>query len=303
MSDPDFNSGKFCYFHFCTKSGGIFMCKKWVFLFFAPVFLLAACESKPPVSLPEPTTNADIETLPVDGLQFDLLQLLPPAEWEALAQEVKVIADPVFKADKIYRAIPLSEIWTEILPKLGDTTGMQVDLVCADGYAPTMPLSKMLSGTGFLAFRDQEMTGKQPWSDSLLAKFEPFYLVWPEVNGDTHHWSWPYGLTLLRFKSFEEAFAGIFPVDAPAVQPGFQLFKETFLKCHSINKIGGNMGPELNFPKNITAYWQKEDIWSFIRHPQSFRYNSKMPGVPTLEREQFEAIYAYLQYIGQQPVQ
>ena len=53
------------------------------------------------------------------------------------------------------------------------------------------------------------------------------------------------------------------------------------------------MGPEFNFPKSITEYWKKEDIYNFLRNPQSYRYSAKMPAVK-LSREDFEEIYGYL---------
>jgi cytochrome c2 len=67
------------------------------------------------------------------------------------------------------------------------------------------------------------------------------------------------------------------------------------MKCHGINKVGGVMGPEFNYPKNITEYWDTEDIWAFVQNPQSFRYSSSMPAQTDLKREGFDEIIAYLE--------
>ncbi|MEL6652723.1 MAG: cytochrome c, partial [Bacteroidota bacterium] len=105
--------------------------------------------------------------------------------------------------------------------------------------------------------------------------------------------TWPYAVTDIRLSKAGEEFLAAMPPDEAHLE-GFELFKHTCIKCHTVNKVGGSMGPELNFPRNITEYWQKEDIWAFVQSPQSFRYNSKMPPMANLEREEFELIYGYL---------
>ena len=40
---------------------------------------------------------------------------------------------------------------------------------------------------------------------------------------------------------------------------------------------GGKMGPELNVPKNILEYRDREQLAAFIKNPQAFRFGSLMP--------------------------
>lgn len=204
--------------------------------------------------------------------------------------------DPFFKSSKRYQAFSLKMTLDTLIRSLKDTADVELTFICKDGYAPSMPLGDVLRNNGFLAYKDldEHLQGKE-WADSLATRFKPFYLVWQEEAVHV----WPYGLYQIRLNKREDEFAAAIPADAKAMA-GFAIFKENCMKCHSMNKVGGVLGPELNFPKNITEYWNKEDIWNFARNPQSYRYNSKMPGQPDLKRETFEAIYLYLSQMQKQ---
>ena len=62
------------------------------------------------------------------------------------------------------------------------------------------------------------------------------------------------------------------------------------------------MGPEFNYPTNITTYWNRENIIAFAKNPQSFRYNSKMPAVVKLNDQEFNQIIDYLEYVKNRPL-
>ena len=70
----------------------------------------------------------------------------------------------------------------------------------------------------------------------------------------------------------------------------------------TISLQGGVLGPELNAPKNVAEYWQVNDLKNFIRNPESFRYQSKMPAFGHLSDADIEAILAYLQQMKQQKI-
>jgi mono/diheme cytochrome c family protein len=63
---------------------------------------------------------------------------------------------------------------------------------------------------------------------------------------------------------------------------------------------GGVLGPELNAPKNVTEYWQLHDLKAFIRNPESYRYQSKMPAFSHFSDADIDAVLAYLQQMKQQ---
>lgn len=202
--------------------------------------------------------------------------------------------DEFFKQKKTYKAYPLAPILAPLLAKVKDTTNLRVTFTCTDGYAPNMNLSKVIQNKAFLAVQDldQAKVGKD-WADSLANKFRPYYLVWQNTPEGDPSFAWPYGLAEVRIASFFYDFADAFPLHDKAAQKGFNLFQIHCMKCHSVNKIGGVMGPEFNYPKSITEYWKKEDIYQFMRNPQSYRYSAKMPAV-ALSEEEFEEIYGYL---------
>jgi cytochrome c2 len=54
----------------------------------------------------------------------------------------------------------------------------------------------------------------------------------------------------------DENIAFLFPKENSKAD--YELFKKN-VTCHAINKIGGNMGPELNYPKSVTEYWNKSN--------------------------------------------
>jgi mono/diheme cytochrome c family protein len=85
----------------------------------------------------------------------------------------------------------------------------------------------------------------------------------------------------------------------PALMPGFELFRENCMKCHSVNQIGGTMGPEFNHPKNITKYWNTADIIAFAKQPASFRDNSRMPPMEHLSDNELQLIVQYLAYLAE----
>lgn len=204
--------------------------------------------------------------------------------------------DPLAKREKQYKAYPLKENLTQILPKGEFSDSLQLIFHCTDGYSPAIPLSTLETERAFLAYADLESTkaGKN-WPDSLADKYHPFYVVWTNQTSE-HTLPWAYGVYQLKFDYFQDEYKLAFPKDK-SYHTGFKLFQEKCIKCHSINKTGGQVGPEFNVPKNITEYWTKEDIWAFVNNPQSYRYNSKMPKIEHLDSNDFNKIYNYLQHM------
>ena len=199
--------------------------------------------------------------------------------------------DPFFKSPKTFRAYPLNEnLQRQLVSENQDN--LVLIFHCTDGYRPHMLLSQVMSSNGYLAYEDTNAPEGKAWADSLTSRFPPFYLVWPHAEKEDKSFARPYGLERIEFRSYEEEFEAALP-PKEALSEGFKLFSRTCMRCHSLNKVGGKMAPEFNYPKNITEYWKKEDIWAFIQDPKSFRFNSKMPPM-NINREQFEKIYAYL---------
>ncbi len=231
---------------------------------------------------------------------FDLTTLLDenhPLE----AKDVTAQFDHTFKQTKQYKAYLFKDVLDYFLAQLeenwvksADPAKILVTYQCGDGYNATMTLKNALSQDSYLAFTDLS-SETAAWTGKLAAKMPPFYLIWENIPYEDKRFVWPFGLSKLKLTPYEVAYQAILPEVNMA---GFQLFEQNCLKCHSLNKVGGSMGPEFNYPKNILEYWEEEDIWAFINNPKSYRYSSKMPPIKHLQRSEFDQIMAYLEELG-----
>lgn len=210
---------------------------------------------------------------------------------------VTVAYDPVFKRAKKYEAIPLKPYLEKLIvtQKL-DTANTEIIFLCKDGYNPSLSLRKVMGDEPYLVIKDLEAAEGKNWMDTLQGKWPPYYLVWPNHSKETKGYTWPYGLKFLQFKASDAAYKGAIPNDKKQLA-GFKLYKAKCMKCHSVNKVGGVMGPEFNIPKNITEYWQTKDIKAFVKNPYAYRYNSKMPPVENIQDNEIDLILDYLAYM------
>lgn len=257
------------------------------------------------------TTSSDEDTSPTleaEDTSSDTplleINLEHTQEEELLSSPVviDVLFDPVFKRAKKYEAIPLKPLLEKAISNQQlDTATTELIFLCKDGYNPGMPLSKVVENEPYLAIRDLDAPAGKNWMDTLQGLWTPFYLVWTNHRMGAEGFAWPYGLKYLQFKASDEAYKAATPVDEHQLA-GFKIYKEKCMKCHSMNQVGGVMGPEMNVPKNITEYWTKEDIFAFVKNPYSYRYNSKMPPVANIDDTELEQIYDYLIYMKGQKV-
>lgn len=261
------------------------------------LFIISCNNSTSPQSVnpPPPLRDSVAKELTIDLTDF---QTLPKTT------EVAIAYDPFFQQSKKFIGFSLQHLLDSITTaNQFDTTGAVVVFECSDGYRPTMPISLVFGDRkGFIATRDLDAPEGKNWMDSLNKKMQPFYLVWQDVPKDDHHYMWPYGLFSMRLVPAGAAFKDVYPFDAPEMVEGFQLFSQTCMKCHSVNKIGGVMGPEMNIPKNITEYWTDANIIAFAKNPQSFRYRSPMAPITGVSDEDFTKILSYLKYISKHKV-
>lgn len=86
--------------------------------------------------------------------------------------------------------------------------------------------------------------------------------------------------------------------DDHPVMLGRAAFESRCSTCHAVNGIGGEVGPELNFPQSVTEYWKEEGLRQVMKDPSMLRYNSKMPAFH-LKDEDIESILAYLSWMAQ----
>lgn len=224
------------------------------------------------------------------------------------AQTVEVKDDPVFFKAKSYKAIPLQTVLDQFLPayKKLDLSQTQIVFECEDGYNPSMSLAKILSKKAYLAVSDIDAPAGEDWINPKKGNHEmkiaPFYVVYTDVPAKDVTYKWPYNLVKISLSAASKELAVLFPKEDDTQVKGFELFKVNCLTCHSLNKVGGKMGPELNYPKSITEYWQIEHIKQFVKAPSSYRNDCKMPAVTHLSDRELDEIVRYLQYMAKHKV-
>jgi mono/diheme cytochrome c family protein len=205
------------------------------------------------------------------------------------AQVVKV-KNPIDGAVTEFRAFPVLPILKSIYGERFAAAD-EVQLKCADGYQPTVSASRFRQRVGYLAYERADgksfvATQKSPPKKTTV--LGPFYLVWetgPSVAAVELDTAWPYQVVGVDLVEFKKKFSRIYPPEgaSDSVKAGFLEFKQRCLKCHTVNGQGGDMGPELNVPVNVTEYFDQKWLAQWIENPSLVRRGAKMPsGVPDL---------------------
>ena len=228
---------------------------------------------------------------PNQSKSFDLEQLKAKLKVESFT-----VNDPVYKTKKTYEGFSLGDLLKE--GGLTEAGGDEVVFHCADGYSPTMPFARLKEHRAMLAFEEKGASGG--WRKFQQGKAwmtpAPYYVVWDTT---AEAYPWPYQVVGIEVINFRKTYDKIFPEGAEktsSVYRGFEHYRVSCLRCHSINLQGGEVGPEMNIPKNITEYWEEKTMRAFIRNPGDFRARSKMPPFPNLKDQELDDIVDYLKW-------
>ena len=215
------------------------------------------------------------------------------------------VDDPVYKKPMDYDAFALNDVLK--FAGAGPTaTADEIVFVAVDGYAPNTEFSKLKKYQAYLAY---QVAGSAGFPEVAQGKSVinpgPFYVVWKDMKKSSDHVPWPYQLVKIEVVDWNQKFPLVYPqkaADGTRVKRGFLVFKAECIRCHSMNLQGGDLGPELNFPKNITEYWNANTVKEYIRDNTQFRAKSKMPPFKHLSEVQLNDLMAYLKFMkGQKP--
>ena len=244
--------------------------------------------------------SLDIQ-LPDQKLRWSLADI----KQKVPVQHIKLF-DPVYNSEKSFEGVSLLQLLKAAGYKQGQSAD-EVVLTASDGYAPSMPLEFLLDDQAVLVFAE---TGKKDFEPVQQGKTilspAPFYLVWKQGKAVEKTRPWPYQLVKLELVSFQQRYPKLYPTNAAqssAAYQGFLLFKQSCISCHSINLQGGELGPELNAPKNVTEYWTDDHLKAFIPNASGYRYKSKMPTFPQLSSQDIDHLVAYLKHMKDYKVQ
>lgn len=207
--------------------------------------------------------------------------------------ETVVQFDPYYNREKKYRALPLAAVIERGFKGVSDLPQKEFVLRAKDGYTVPLRGAKMFEKGAYLAFEDTEVAGWEPIGPQK-ANPGPFYLVWAnkdQTNLETH--PRPYQLASIDLAKFEDVFPKTVPktTEGAAVN-GFAVFREQCIHCHSINREGGKIGPDLNAPQSIVEYRPVDQIKAYIKNPATFRH-STMPAHEKMTDQELDGLIAY----------
>lgn len=238
---------------------------------------------------------------PAFSVQWPEINLLSLSDSELpIPVQVTIKNDPVYKTTKTYQAYPLDELLAKLKrPKHISPNQLLVIFTAQDGYQSFMQYSDAVTESGFIAFKDINAPGKKKWAafkfGTEMISPEPFYLVWPKSELDKWQFPWPFQLVAISIKPATDFFGAATPKTSdPEIQQGFNLFSRYCIRCHTVNNIGGKIGPKIVVSNQRQAF-----LLDFILDAPAYVKETKMPSFKKqLDQQKASAIIDYLKYIN-----
>ncbi|MBM7073310.1 cytochrome c [Shewanella sp. 202IG2-18] len=209
--------------------------------------------------------------------------------------------NPAYKKTITYRAFKFAEVAK--LGKIDIHSSSQISFIARDGYEAVMSKNILKRfPEPWLAF--EELNTKNGEVFSLVAEGKeitdpaPFYLMWQQPDS-YEAFPWPFAISQISVNTKYDQYFALKPKHklTAQVERGYFIFKTRCMACHSINLIGGTIGPELNIPKNITEYRSMSFLKAWIKDPSSFRARNRMTNFGKVTEKEIDDVLAYIQYM------
>ncbi|MGR9053236.1 MAG: c-type cytochrome [Gammaproteobacteria bacterium] len=217
---------------------------------------------------------------------------------------VTVEHDPVYRSVKHFQGYALTEILKLlILPETFEPEASVVVFTAKDGYRVAMAYDDIQREQGYIVFKDTDAEATDGWQSFKFGNEvitpAPFYLVWQTPGLDKWRYPWPFQLVGIGLETASVFYGAAAPKKADShVRRGFNLFAKYCIGCHSVNRAGGHVGPELNVSKNVTEYYEARKLTGFILNAPAYRPDTKMPAFKgVLSQAQTTAIVRYLEHM------
>jgi mono/diheme cytochrome c family protein len=264
----------------------------------AAALALGAALAAAPARADEAALELRAEGKPVKRLaRAELDRLVAPARL--------VVLEPHEGVDRTYEGYPFAALLDAVYGpawRKGDV----VVLGCADGYAPAVPVAKLIAHQSLLAFRRADgapFAMKNRSQGDERVELAPYYLVWENrrdavarADGGAH---WPYQVTSVDLVAFPARYPGLAPPPraAEGARRGLAAFVKHCMPCHTVNGEGGDKAPELNYPVSVVEYIAEPFLRRWIEAPAQVRWNTRMPGLNPDEPDRARVVDDLVAYL------
>jgi len=229
-----------------------------------------------------------------------VLKIIPLQEMKNKL-EVQTISffDPYYSKEKNFKAFKLKDFLNLAYGNSWKNDKYtDLSFLAYDGYDAVSTTSKLEEDGGYLVFEDIDFPDWEPIGERKSYP-GPLFLVWIKKDQTAESgYPWPWQLVSANLIKFADQFPAVVPSGADknsSAYRGFLIFKTRCIKCHSINRQGGSIGPDLNAPMSIVEYRSINIIKEFIKNPLKYRY-SQMPDNPDLTENDLDDLIDYFIY-------
>jgi mono/diheme cytochrome c family protein len=203
------------------------------------------------------------------------------------------------------KPITVTGIDFEVLARaLGaDVTQDMLVAQCSDGYRASYPTEYIAAHHPVLVLTINGLPPQQ-WPHSHYGDvMAPYLVAYADYRPSFRILSHsdqpqvPYAVTRIEFRDQRSTFAaitppGTYPADSPILQ-GFAIAKQNCFRCHNNGTAGGTMA---HHPWQVLAAWaayQPDYFTRYVKNPNAFRSDARMPGNPQYDPATLEALRRY----------